>query len=425
LGNGPSGPNGDELANGPSGPSGDEMGRVFERLAEENAALAVISRVINSSTDAGEAYEMVAAQMSRLVPFDRLIISHLDVADDMVTTVFVSGVPVRGRVRGTVMPADVTLTGRAVTNQSGATNDALEIADLDEAMKSYPDLVEHVRAGLHSLMAVPLVAKGRIAGSLILASRSTSVYGQVQFLLTERVAAQIAGYMQMNTLLRQLRAAEERYQGLFDDAPVGYFELNMQGHITRANRTQLDMFLYAEDEMVGRPMWNFSADPVVDELAIKSFLGSSGGDGESFEIAAVRKDETTFFARFSGLVLRGDNGETIGMRVAMRDITRLRQLEGQLARSQRMDALGKFAGGIAHDFSNMVTSMVLHVDSALSTASTDTMSTESSLRQIQWAADRASDLTRKLMAFSKRQKDSDELEGKANDLLASAGYPCG
>lgn len=383
--------------------SEEDIGQVFERLAEENAVLAIIGRVMTASTDMDEVYEMMAAQLRRLVPFDRLVISTLDGPGQIAETVYATGIRVRGHDGGASVPTVGAPTERVMEQMYGST---IEVATVEQAERDAPRLVEHVRSGLRSFLSVPLVVKGKMVGALHLQSRSSAVYGESHLLLIERMASQLAGFIKINGLLRRLRDSEERYRDLFNNSPVGYVELDETGRITRVNRTQLEMYGYEEPEMVGRPMWSFSADPAGDQLAIMSLMRSRSSGGEGFECVAVRKDGATFHSHTSGLIVRDRDGRPTGMRVAMRDVTRLKQLEGQLARSQRMDALGKFAGGIAHDFSNMLTSIVLHVDHALSTASTDSESTETSLRQIQWAADRASDLTHKLLSFSRRQPTS-------------------
>src|SRR4030066_416141 len=80
-----------------------------------------------------------------------------------------------------------------------------------------------------------------------------------------------------------LREKEERYRELFDDAPVGYHEVNTEGHITRINQTELNMLGYSLEEMLGHPVWEFIGD---EERVRETFLAKISGIlplGRSFE----------------------------------------------------------------------------------------------------------------------------------------------
>jgi two-component system, cell cycle sensor histidine kinase and response regulator CckA len=117
--------------------------------------------------------------------------------------------------------------------------------------------------------------------------------------------------------------------------------------------------------------------------------------------------------------------DTVGLRKAIeivRDVTERERLESELRQSQKMEALGLLAGGVAHDFNNLLVGMFGYLDIALAELPAD-LSTSKHLREVRRAADRAAELTRQLLAFSRRQLlepqdvDLDSIVADAVDLL--------
>lgn len=95
-------------------------------------------------------------------------------------------------------------------------------------------------------------------------------------------------------------------------------------------------------------------------------------------------------------------GETVGRVWSFRDVTERRELEHQLRQAQKMESIGRLAGGVAHDFNNILTVITGRVEFLIG-ASNLVDDQEGDLREIQVAADRAGDLTGQLLAFSRKQ----------------------
>jgi PAS domain S-box-containing protein len=117
-----------------------------------------------------------------------------------------------------------------------------------------------------------------------------------------------------------LQQSEEKYRKLYDDAPVGYFEYDLQGNITRVNLTELKMLGYTAEEMIGQPCWKF----IVDEVAREQILAKLRGvrpPAVGLERTYRRKDGTTFPVLFEDRLLFDDDGHIRGIRTAIQDIT--------------------------------------------------------------------------------------------------------
>ena len=127
----------------------------------------------------------------------------------------------------------------------------------------------------------------------------------------------------------QLQRSEERFRNLYDDAPVGYFEYDRQGNITRVNRTELKMLGYTAEEMIGRPCWEF----IVDEAAREQILDKLSGvrpPAVGLERTYRRKDGTTFPVLFEDQLIMDEDGHITGIRTAIQDITEHKRAQEEL-----------------------------------------------------------------------------------------------
>jgi PAS domain S-box-containing protein len=163
--------------------------------------------------------------------------------------------------------------------------------------------------------------------------------------LEQRVAERTAELSQANAALKEeiaerlrieeaLQESEARFREMYDEAPVGYHELDADGRITRVNRTELVMLGYTAEEMVGRFVWEFTADPVVSREAVKAKLAGSQ-PLRPFERVLQRKDGTRFPALIEDRLLRDASGRITGIRSTIQDITDRKRAEEQVRESQQ------------------------------------------------------------------------------------------
>ena len=209
----------------------------------------------------------------------------------------------------------------------------------------------------------------------------------------------------LNAALRavqeNLRRSELNFRSLVTNAPYGICRCDAGGQILDANPAFLAMLGYlVPAEMIGRHIFGlYSENDRWFELA--DFLRSSS-PFKGLTAEWRRKDGTTTVVRISGRsVTNGREGGTV-FELFTEDVTERRALEQQLRQSQKMEAVGRLAGGIAHDFNNL-----LMVISGYSEFLLERLVTEPDLRspaqEIASASERASSLTRQLLAFSRKQ----------------------
>ena len=168
--------------------------------------------------------------------------------------------------------------------------------------------------------------------------------------LEARIAARTAELAKANDGLRSeivervqaetaLREGEARYRRLFDDAPVGYHEVGKDGAITRVNRTELKMLGYAEDEMIGKPVWEFVVEREQSRRAFMAKMAGAIPPGQSFERAYLRRNGTPVPVLIEDYLLRDDEGAIVGVRSTIQDITERKRLDKQLRMLSLRDEL--------------------------------------------------------------------------------------
>jgi PAS domain S-box-containing protein len=198
---------------------------------------------------------------------------------------------------------------------------------------------------------------------------------------------------------RQRRRAEEserKFRMVFERSPVG-ISIGRLGVMSETNPALQQMLGYSREEFA-RMHYTQVTHPDALDLPEQSELDAGLRDHFSIDKRYVAKDGSPIAAHVH-VVLDGEDGLGISL---IEDVTERVELEAQLRQSQKMDAIGKLAGGIAHDFNNLMTAVLGYSDMLLARMQGGDPNREK-VDGIRDAALRASDLTRQLLAFGRRQ----------------------
>lgn len=199
----------------------------------------------------------------------------------------------------------------------------------------------------------------------------------------------------------QLRVSELRYRSIIDCAPYGIMRVDKQGRIVLANPALVSMLGYsAEQELFHVRTNSVYVDPE-DEVRIVSnsaLISPAVAD----DVHWIRKDKREIIVRVAGRRLsNGDALDCGGYEIFVEDVTETRSLQKQFEHAQRMEAIGRLAGGVAHDFNNLL--MVIGGYAQLLQESADKQVLTDYVEQIREASTKAAAITRQLLAFSRKQ----------------------
>jgi PAS domain S-box-containing protein len=197
-----------------------------------------------------------------------------------------------------------------------------------------------------------------------------------------------------------LRRSESNFRSLVTNAPYAICRCDGLGVLLDVNPALVAMLGYSRPEQItGKHLGGLYAD--AQQWFQTADYFHAGKEFNNLSAELVRADGATMLARISGRVIP-DSAKGTTFEIFMEDITERRALEQQLRQAQKMEAIGRLAGGIAHDFNNL-----LMVISGYSEFLLEGLGPDPSLRgpaqEISNAAQRATSLTRQLLAFSRKQ----------------------
>jgi two-component system cell cycle sensor histidine kinase/response regulator CckA len=197
-----------------------------------------------------------------------------------------------------------------------------------------------------------------------------------------------------------LRRSEAEFRALFDNVFEGVFRAAHRGPLLMANRALTEMLGYASpDELLhGHP----SRDIFVRAADQEEVWQRLDSDGElrNTEIRVKRKDGRELYLLVNARAVRNAAGD-LSYEGTVVDITERKQLEEQLVQARKMEAIGRLAGGVAHDFNNLLTIILGYAEILHESLSRPV--DRHQLESITAAASSAADLTRQLLAFSRKQ----------------------
>jgi two-component system, cell cycle sensor histidine kinase and response regulator CckA len=203
-----------------------------------------------------------------------------------------------------------------------------------------------------------------------------------------------------------LRDAERRFARFFNNTPMAIATIDIKGRMVRTNAPFARLFFEATkvDAKPGRPVLSMVAesDRAAVDLRLKSVL-AQGGRGDVLTLDVPLAGDAQRSARvFATAVSDEESGEGEVAILYLLETTEQRALELQFAQSQKMQAIGQLAGGVAHDFNNVLTAIIGYSDLLLSNHRATDPSFQD-IMQIKQNATRAAGLVRQLLAFSRRQ----------------------
>jgi PAS domain S-box-containing protein len=215
-----------------------------------------------------------------------------------------------------------------------------------------------------------------------------------------------------------LRKSEQRYRALFEETHDGVILSSTEGGILDANPAALAMFGYQQkDELCALLTHELQYEGSEgDRLRISRLLRADDPLQRDLEVEFRRKDGSRLVAMVSSSPIRGEDGKLAGFRMILRDVTERRMFEARLRQTQKLEAVGILAAGVAHEINNPLTYVLSHLQTMLQDfARTEAAaplspvleSMRNHVREAADGADRVRNIVRDLKTFARRGEEEE------------------
>src|SRR5437588_602611 len=370
---------------------------VTERKRAEllQSALYRIAEKTSAAGDLQEFYAYIHQVVGELMHAENFYIALYDQSANMLSfPYFVDEEdiqPVR-KVLGKGLTEHVLRTGRPLLATPAVFEEMVRIGE-----------VESIGAPSLDWLGVPLVINDKSIGVLVVQTYRDNIrYREAEKDILTFVSRHVATAIEHRRNQEELRLSEARYRSLVQSAVYGIFQASVDGKFLAVNPSLASMLGYkTEAELFALNLdRDVFQDPRGRERLLADFADS--GRWEGLEVQMKRRDGNPITVRLSGRIVNDSEGRPLYSECIVEDITEHRALEQQLRQAQKMEAVGRLAGGVAHDFNNLLTVIKGYTELVLEDLGKD-YPHKDELDESLKAADRAASLTRQLLAFSRQQ----------------------
>jgi len=363
------------------------------RMEAERQVIADVVHALNETSNLDQLLKRIHAALKEIVPAENCFVALHQPEDDTFQFPFFAD-----EYDAAPPPQKV---GRSCTAYVFRTGKARLIPQSEFDLLAERDEVELIGSPSPAWLGVPLKTPTATIGVLVVQHyRNAGAYDQRDLEFLESVGGHIALAIERRRAEDELRRNESMLRLLFEHNPLPTWLYDMESlKFLRANEAAVKLYGYSEEEFMA--MTILEIRPESEREKTQNYVSKLQPDEEEYGIWLHRtRDGSVFEAEIISheMVYAGKRVRL----VVAQDVSERKQLEGQLRQAQKMEAVGRLAGGVAHDFNNMLMVIKGHTELLLNVLSpTDSISRK--IQQIDSSADRAASLTRQLLAFSRMQ----------------------
>lgn len=406
--------------------SAAEMEAVLRQSQRQRRLATVLAETNEAVLRAESPEELFEAAVRIAVEHGGFVMSWVGLLEQsrgVLVPVASAGAAAHEYLRGPVISVSEDPLGMGVGGlalRSGAdvcSNDIL----LDENMAPWREAA--ARVGYRSSGAFPLKVSGRVAGLMSVYSAEPGYFSEEERSLVRRLAANVSyGWesLEREAALRESEVARrtgQRFRAVLSAAPDAIVGVDPKGSIELVNSQAESLFGWSAEELLGRPVETLvPAEMVERHLAHRRrYLAEAVRPlREGIQLTALRKDGSTFQAEIALSYVEDADSHFLVL-ASVRDLTerleleserRQRALEAQREQADRLESLGKLAGGVAHDFNNLL-GVILNYTTLLERQLEDPRA-RADVGEIRAAAQRGADLTRQLLTFARGDQANPE-----------------
>jgi PAS domain S-box-containing protein len=231
---------------------------------------------------------------------------------------------------------------------------------------------------------------------------------KIEFRINTLASGNMIIVMPDNTHHRKVKAAfvkaEEKYRLMYENAMEGMFQITPEGKFISANPALARIFGYESPKKLMAEIGHMGAQLFESQKRWDEYLQLMETNGlvHNFDLQTISRDGNLNWISVNAQVVQDDEGNVLYHQGTAESIAERKRLEAQLRHAQKMESVGTLAGGVAHDFNNILTAIMGYASLMLMKAA-EGHPFRRYIDQIMEAADKASTLTQSLLAFSRRQ----------------------
>ncbi len=392
-----------------------------ERRRYEAETLRAATQALGTTLDRDRVLALILSELRKVVPFDSASVQEL--SGDTATIIGTYGMVQASAVMG----AQFSLVAEASPNAQVARSRApVILADgpaVYELFKREPYNVDPIR----SWLGVPMIFGERLVGLITLDKHEPGYFTPEHGRLATAFAAQAAAAMENARLYEDARreladrrlveAAHGRLAAIIEATTDLVSMADLTGRILFLNQAGRRMLALGDDEAeIGTRVIELYPQRLHGLLRNEAIPTAVSEGAWSGEMVILARDGVEIPVSQVIIAHKGADGKPEFLSTIVRDMRERRRAEEELRQAQKMEALGRLAGGMAHDFNNLLTVILGEADMLLDEAPRGSEQAQSA-EQIRQAGARAAALTRQLLAFSRRQV----LQTELIDLSAVVG----
>ncbi len=311
--------------------------------------------------------------------------------------------PLANLLAGVQVRWDDSAFGRGPSGRAVRTRSTVVLGDMAEesALAAWRDLVE--RSGVRSGAACPIIVGDVTYGALSVFSREADAIDAEVVALLEKLAADTGLGLQAIEDRRQRAESEAQFRTVFDSAALGIVLATMDGRPLRANQAFLEMVGYREEELRAMRFDAFThPDDAAGELPLYDEILAGTRDTYRLEKRYRRKDGGETWGALTLSTVRDAAGSPAYFIGLVEDVSERRRLQEQFQQAQKMESIGRLAGGVAHDFNNLLTAILGYAE-LLRAELGEQEPVAGFVDEIANAGLRSVGIIRQLLAFARRQ----------------------
>jgi len=379
---------------------------ITERKRAENIqrVLHQIANAVHTTKDLNELFNTIRQDLSVILNTENFFIALYDRKSDTFTLPYIED----DKDTFDTFPAGKTLTAYVVKHDK-----PLLVTDEDMHRLTQSGEVETIGASSKIWLGVPLKAGKEIIGALVVQSYTDeTAYDEKDLQILKFVSSQIGLSIERKRAQEALREERDKAQRYLDVAGVMFIAIDADQQVTLVNKKGCEILGYKEQDIIGKNWFdNFLPEAVRDKVkpVFTKLMAGEVEPVECFENPVLTKSGEKRIIAWHNTILKDETGMTLGILSSGEDITErkqaeeaLRKSEDQLRQSQKMEAVGRLAGGVAHDLNNLLTGVTGYSD-LLSVKIGEDATQRRYVTEIQKATSRAVSLIRQLLAFSRKQ----------------------